>query len=117
MPRKKAFQASLTFSSEPFKKEYNDPESEQFLQMSKKIEDSVSNISFRSQQNVSRMHYNLSRNRITKHENLTKRWFEMEDFVRSSPSVPVAVTEIQNQKQKNLRGATHAPRLVISRDA
>ena len=38
-------------------------------------------------------------------------------IIRSSPSVPVAVTEIQNQIQKNLRGATHASSLVISRDA
>ena len=36
---------------------------------------------------------------------------------RSSPSVPVAVLEIQNQKQKNLRGETYAPRLVILRGA
>ena len=36
---------------------------------------------------------------------------------RSSPSVPVAVSEIQNHKQKNLRGGTHATRLVISRGA
>ena len=37
--------------------------------------------------------------------------------VRSSPSVPVAVSDIQNHKQKNLRGGTHATRLVISRGA
>ena len=35
--------------------------------------------------------------------------------MRSSPSLSVAVSEIQNQKQKNLRGGTQGPRLVISR--
>ena len=40
------------------------------------------------------------------------------EIMRSSPSVPVAVSEIENHKQKNLRGgATHATRLVISRGA
>ena len=37
--------------------------------------------------------------------------------LRSSPSVPVAVSEIENHKQKNLRGGTHATSLVISRGA
>ena len=35
---------------------------------------------------------------------------------RSNPSVPVAISEIQNQRDKNLGGA-HATRLVISRGA
>ena len=37
--------------------------------------------------------------------------------IRLSPSVPLAVAKIQNQRQKNLRGGNHAPRLVFSRDA
>ena len=34
---------------------------------------------------------------------------------RSNPSV-IAIAKIQNHSNKNLRGATAAPRLVISRD-
>ena len=48
-------------------------------------------------------------------KDISKKCFQM---FRSSPSVPVAVSEIQNKKQKNLRGgATYAPMLVISRGA
>ena len=39
-------------------------------------------------------------------------------LLRSNPSVPVAIADIQNHSHKHLRGgATVAPRLVISRDA